>query len=228
MREDHYAEALAYLPKPSDAILRVYTKSLADGANNALSREDRARAWFRAAWIARYDGMELMGTEVAPDAFAAGGNFEEVDLASERRTGKYKTTPSEGANEKGKTLPIIVQPTKQELDRIGKNRIVPDVRFHYRIIAGTLAMKAADLLPDNSESLADVVNHAGLWVKDRQEKIADHYFDVLKRRCPQTEIGRHALARHWFIDEVGEWSTRAAQERAKMRKDLGMPERPFE
>ncbi len=48
----------------------------------------RARAWFTAAWYMRYDGMELMGTEVSPDDFVTEGDFEEEDLALERRTGR--------------------------------------------------------------------------------------------------------------------------------------------
>ena len=65
--------------------------------------------------------------------------------------------------------------SKPELQRLAENKISPDVRFHYRVIAGALAMRAAGFLDDNSPELADVVNAAGLWVKDRDEKIGDRY-----------------------------------------------------
>jgi hypothetical protein len=52
----------------------------------------RARAWFTAAWIARYDGMELMGTEGSPDGFSFGGDFELPDLAKQRQSGVYQIT----------------------------------------------------------------------------------------------------------------------------------------
>src|SRR5206468_4844471 len=55
------------------------------------SKTERAHAWFTAAWLARYDGMELMGTEGAPDAYAESGEFEMPDLAKERRSGAYQT-----------------------------------------------------------------------------------------------------------------------------------------
>ena len=65
-------------------------KALEDGANEKLSKAERAHAWFTAAWLARYDGMEVMGTEGAPDAFAESGSFEMPDLAKERRSGAYQ------------------------------------------------------------------------------------------------------------------------------------------
>ena len=68
------------LPPPADKVLEKYVKALKDGANEKLSKTERAHAWFTAAWLARYDGMELMGTEGAPDAFAEGGSFEMPDL----------------------------------------------------------------------------------------------------------------------------------------------------
>src|SRR5437763_2077635 len=90
VREDRYAEAAPYLPKPYDKVLEKYVKVLQDGANEKLSKTERAHAWFTAAWIARYDGMELMGTEVAPDAFTDSGAFEFPDLAKQRRSGFYQ------------------------------------------------------------------------------------------------------------------------------------------
>src|SRR5205085_446999 len=145
-----------------------YVKALQDGANEKLSKTERAHAWFSAAWIARYDGMELMGTEFAPDGFSQEGEFEIPDLAQERRAGVYeKVSYSRTGDQKTTKAPLVLKPTPKEIQRLSANKITPDIRFHYRLIAGALAMKAAALLPDNSEELADVVNQAGMWVKDR-------------------------------------------------------------
>ncbi len=100
------------------------------------------------------------------------------------------------------------------------NKISPDIRFHYRLIAGALAMKAAALLPDNSEEVADVVNTAGLWVKDRDEKTGNRYMQIIERRCSNTEIGRAAIAKHWFVSQQGSWSTAEQQAYEAMRKEL--------
>ena len=125
-----------------------------------------------------------MGTEGAPDAFAEGGSFEMPDLAKERRTGAYQTVAydkegqalyDKNGNSKMKSVPAFLKASAKEVQRLNTNKIAPDIRFHYRLIAGALAMKAAALLPDNSEEVADVVNTAGLWVKDRDEKTGNRY-----------------------------------------------------
>lgn len=208
VREDRYAEAGAYLDPPYNKVLEKYVKALKDGANENLSKTERAHAWFTAAWIARYDGMEIMGTEAAPDAFVESGSFELPDIAKQRRTGVYQTVSyDKNGDEKKKMSPIALKPSAQELQRLNANRIQPDVRFHYRLIAGALAMKAAASLPDNSEELADVVNQAGLWVKDRDEKTGNTYYQVIDRRCSKTEIGQMDRQKHWFVDQDGPWSS---------------------
>jgi hypothetical protein len=222
VREDRYEAAARYLTPPYDKLLQTYVKSLKNGADTKLSKADRAQAWFTAAWLARYDGMELMGTEVAPDVFVMGGDFEITDLAKQRQSGKYQTVVYDEKGEKTVTAPLLLKPSKQELQRLAKNKIVPDVRFHYRVIAGALALRAAGLLADNSEELADVVNKAGLWVKERDEKVADSYYLVLKKRGSQTTIGRAALEKRWFVDEDGPWSKRQQEEHKALLKTVGL------
>jgi hypothetical protein len=231
VREDRYDDAKQYLPPPYDKILEKYVKALKDGANEKLSKTERAHAWFTAAWLARYDGMELMGTEGAPDAFAEGGSFEMPDLAKERRTGAYQTVAydkegkasyDENGNPKMKSVPAFLKASANEVQRLNTNKIAPDIRFHYRLIAGALAMKAAALLSDNSEELADVINQAGMWVKDRDEKVGNRYYQVLDHRCAKTKIGRADKAKHWFVDQNGPWSTTEQEVYRAMHKELGI------
>jgi hypothetical protein len=59
-------------------------------------------------------------------------------------------------------------------------------------------------------------------VKDRDEKIGDRYFLILKARAPKTKIGRLAVAKHWFVNETGPWSEEQAAAEEKLRKDLGI------
>ncbi|HEV7405347.1 MAG TPA: hypothetical protein VGO11_20555, partial [Chthoniobacteraceae bacterium] len=217
VRADRYAEAAPYLPAPYDKVLATYAKALDDGANPKLEKAVRARAWFAAAWIARHDGLEIMGTEVAPDVFIAEGEFETDPIAQERRTGKYTDHVYNPQKEQTVSRPISLKPTKEELERLNKSRLVPEVRWHYRVIAGALAMKAAALLPDNTPELADVINTAGNWLKDRDNKAADQCFLALMKRAANTEIGRVAKAKRWFVDKAGPWSAReqAAHEGAQ-------------
>ena len=221
VREDRYAEAGPYMSPPYDKVLEKYVKALKDGANEKLPKIERAHAWFTAAWLARYDGMELMGTEVAPDAFADSGAFEFPDLARQRRSGFYqKVSYDKDGNEKEKKMPIALKASQKEIQRLTANKIEPDIRFHYRLIAGALAMKAAALLPDNSEELADVVNQAGLWVKDRDEKTGNRYYQIIDRRCAKTKIGQADMAKHWFADQTGPWSTAEEEAYRAMHKEL--------
>jgi hypothetical protein len=220
VREDRYAEAGQYLRPPYDKILEKYVKALHDGANDKLSKVDRARALFNAAWLTRHDGMELMGTEGAPDGFVEDGMFEIPDLAQQRQTGTYKEVRWTEKGQEEHIMPVILRPSKQERERLTRNKVVPDLRFHYRIIAAGLAIKAAALLPNDSEELADVVNHAGLWVKDRDEKLGDRYFQIIERRCANTEIGRAAMAKRWFVDQPGPWSSAQQQAYQALHKEL--------
>jgi hypothetical protein len=231
VREDRYDDAKQYLPAPYDKVLEKYVKALKDGANEKLSKTERAQAWFTAAWLARYDGMELMGTEGAPDAFAEGGSFEIPDLAKQRRTGAYQTIAydkegnqlsDQNGNPKMKSVPAVLKASAREIERLNATKVSPDIRFHYRLIAGALAMKAAALLPDNSEELADVINQAGMWVKDRDEKVGNRYYQVLDHRCAKTKIGQTDRAKHWFVDQEGPWSTAQQQAHEAMRKELKM------
>lgn len=221
VREDRYAEAGPYLSPPYNKVLEKYVKALKDGANEKLSETERAHAWFTAAWLARYDGMELMGTEVAPDAFADSGAFEFPDLAKQRRSGFYqKISYDKDGSQKEKNVPIALKASQKEIQRLTANTIHPDIRFHYRLIAGALAIKAAALLPDNSEELADVVNQAGLWVKDRDEKAGNRYYQIIDRRCAKTKIGQADAAKHWFADQTGPWSTAEEEAYRAMHKEL--------
>ena len=196
-------------------------KALKDGANEKLSKTERAHAWFTAAWLARYDGMELMGTEVAPDAFSDSGAFEFPDLAKQRRSGFYQQVSyDKDGNEKKKNVPIALKASQKEIQRLAANKIEPDIRFHYRLIAGALAIKAAALLPDNSEELADVINQAGLWVKDRDEKTGNRYYQIIDHRCAKTKIGQADVAKHWFVDQIGSWSMAEEEAYRAMHKEL--------
>jgi hypothetical protein len=164
--------------------------------------------------------MELMGTEVAPDGFDSGGAFPNVDLARERTAGFWTLSTFVNGTEKTTKLPLVLKATKPEIKRLGEYRTIPDIRFHYRIIAGALAMRAATLLPDNTAELADVMNTAGRWVADRDNTLANRYYAQLESRCAKTDIGRLAIARQWFVDATGPWSSEQAANREAMRQQL--------
>ncbi|MEI8387800.1 MAG: hypothetical protein WCG76_09380 [Verrucomicrobiota bacterium] len=223
VRENRTAEAKAYLRSPYDKVLEKYVAALQEAKNEKLPKSDRAKALFAAAWIARYDGMELMGTEVAPDGFVSEGCFESAEIAKPRLTGKYKKMNDSADPPRVVVSELPLKATGEEKRRIQSNRIEPDTRFHYRYLAAEMAMNAAKLMPDNTEELTDVINTAGGWVKDRDEKKGNQYYQALETRCAGTALGRQAIAKRWFVDAPGPWSTEQKAARTALHEELSIP-----
>ena len=226
VREDRYAEAVAYFPKPYGQVLAKYVQALKDGANEKLPAEQRAKAWYTAAWLAGNDGMELMGTEVAPDGFFFDGDLREgiSDIASMRKRQAYPAShvDFEQDTSNAKFVPFDIKVSNEEQARLAKSDVVPNRRYHYRAIAAALAMRAAALLSDNTEELADVLNTAGGWVKTGGDDLRAKYYNVLQTRCPATAIGRKVLANSGFVDDPGPWSKEQAAAHDAMLKALGL------
>jgi len=222
VREDRYTEAAAYLPSPYDKIVQKYAQALKDGANAKLPKKQRAEAWSTAAWLARYDGMELMGTEVAPDGFVSGGDFPNTDMAQEFVLGKHKENKTVDGQDKNVMVANAMPLPAGELKLMEKNKPSPDVRYHYRVIAAALALKAAALMEDNTEELADLLNTAGTWAKESKEAMGNRCYDAIDKRCGKTTIGAKVLAKHWFVDETGPWSTEQQSAYEAMRATLGI------
>ena len=187
-RLGRFAEARPFFPAESRAWLDTYTQALAEAKRPTLSREAKALAYWKAALEMRYDGIELFGTETAPDWFAYGGDNEDDDPAA-FRTGRTE-----------KPVPAVLQAGAAERQRLQKSIITPDKRFHYRYRAGDLAWQAARLLPDNDQRLAEILDLAGRWLAPRDAEAAERFYQALEKRCAATEIGKRATAKRWFVD----------------------------
>jgi len=208
-RLGQFAEARPYFPLKYREMLDRYADALKRADNKKAQAGDRAKAFLETVIIARYGGMELMGAELEPDAFVWGGAYSESDVHGERLKGEY--TKHEYNPSGVETKKVVVPVTEMEHKRLVSNKVEPEKRFHYRYTAADLAWRAAKLLPDNSELTADVLNTAGSWLKDRDDQAADRFLQAIERRCPNTEIGKDVLKRHWFVDKQGSWSSVAPQ-----------------
>ena len=208
-RLGQFAEARRYFPLKYRETLDRYADTLKRADNKKAKTEERAKALFDAAIIARRQGMELMGTEVEPDETLYDGAFPAADVREERLKGEY--TKHEYNPSSVETKKVVVPVTEMEHKRLVSNKVEPEKRFHYRYTAADLAWRAAKLLPDNSELTADVLNTAGGWLKDRDDQAADRFLQAIERRCPNTEIGKEVLKKHWFVDQKGPWSGAAEQ-----------------
>ncbi len=190
-REWRSREAQDYFPANFQARLDALVASLSTGWNESLPAAQRAQALFAAAKIARADGMELLGTELAPDWHIHGGDFEEGLTWQVRATNSVTAL----ANVAG----------EEELRRAALSKADPEVRFHYRYQAAFLGWEAAKLMPDQADETARVLVTAGSWLKIRDPATADMFYKALVRRCRHTAIGAQADRMRWFpvLDAAG-------------------------
>src|SRR6266581_377670 len=149
--------------------------ALRGGWDESAPNEQRAKALFAAAIIARTNGMELLGTEVEPDWQIYGGGF------AWGVTWECRATNASSA--------VVNVASSDEIRRAINHNADPEARFHYRYQAAFLAWEAAKLMPDNSDETARVLCTAGSWLKRRDPQTADIFYKALVRRCRKTAIG---------------------------------------
>jgi hypothetical protein len=150
LREGRYDEAPAYFDSET---LHHQAKSYGELRHDAESKwwpSKRAFAYYNAATLARFNGMELLGYEMSPDYATFGGNY------------------SLESNEL-KVGPLVAE---EEVRRQQASAAQPDQRFHYRYVANALASRAADYLPHTSQAFAAVLCAAAGWNTGQEEKSA--------------------------------------------------------
>ena len=183
-RETTGDKAFNYFPTNYAQNFEAFTKALRDGRNESFPQTERAKSLFTAAVMVRTNGMELFGTELAPDWAIYGGDFDCGLNSSDRATNA--------------SFAKINLASTDETDRASSHQAAPEKRFHYRYQAADLAWEAATLMPDNSDETARVLCEAGGWLKYRDPKAADRFYKALVRRCRKTDIGEQANRMHWF------------------------------
>ena len=87
-------------------------------------------------------------------------------------------------------------------------------------------MRAAALMDDNTEELADALNTAGMWAADRDDKAGDRFYGSIEERCAGTKIGKDVIAQHWFVDEPGPWSNALKARCDALHSQLGVQQQP--
>lgn len=181
-RMGRFIEARPYYPARLHLLFDTYVRAIERGENTSMPNWERAIALWDAACIARYEGMELLGTEVEPDWFLYKGDFVRKSASD------IRVLPSSDK---------LVSVTVDEQFRLKQN-VVPEKRFHYRYIAVELAWEAADLLPDEQDQTARVLCIAGSWLAAKEPKAADRFYKAMVRRCGTTKLGKEADKLRWF------------------------------
>jgi hypothetical protein len=190
-QEGRYEEARAFYPEQWMVPLDALVAALKSGRDPAVPPAQRAEVLLSAAAITRTNGMELVGTELAPDWFVEDGDFQE-GVTWERRQ-------AAGSNA------VANVASADELARAAAHHVVPEARWHYRENAWDLKVEAAGqfweaakLAPDNSEELTQLLMRGGNILQKVDPEAADKFYKALVRRCGQTAIGQAADRLRWF------------------------------
>jgi hypothetical protein len=192
-REGQLREARIYMPEPLLARFDEYRNDYTRGHDRSLPTEDRAAALWEAARIHRYLGMELFGSETAPDWSFYDGQYECDDIGGLRAE---KWAPPWGPVG-GQKKPWLPRASPTEIARNAHLRPHPNARFHYRYIAADLAWQAAKLRPPD-EATARMLCIAGGWLKNRDDQAADRFYQELVGRCGKTGLGKEGEHLRWF------------------------------
>jgi hypothetical protein len=116
-------------------------------ASQSNDRVERAQALFAASAIVREHGLELLGTEHAPDWALYDGGHDPYAI--------------DGGEGDGSLI------TDAERERVAASAPLYEAhRYHYRFVASDLAERGADLLPRRSQAFAAMLCHATSYIFD--------------------------------------------------------------
>jgi hypothetical protein len=194
-RQGEYGKAQAHYPEALQPLFSYYTEVMQKSKDTSLPKRERAQHLFDAALLTRWQGMELLGTEIVPDWALFNGMYAPVPQFSENRFQHLLTFDHPPASP---TLLAVLTASSEEETRFAENHPRPNLRYHYRDIAVDLLWECATLLPDNDELLARALYEGGQFCKNRDNARADLFYKNLVKRCNQLPIGRQADAERWF------------------------------
>jgi len=181
LRAERYDEAMKYFDDPA-LKQKAAAYVAARRAAQSGGRIEQAREWYRAAGIARDDGIELLGYELDPDYQTFDGEYEyggRLDMPQPPEEGVPPPAPSD--------LKIVTTASAGEHERANASAAKPDLRFHYRYVAADLAGRAADLVPSRSQAYAALLCHAAGWVVGRNPAAADVYYKRYVAKGPHVD-----------------------------------------
>lgn len=155
MRTGRYQQAVNYFEIPENReIAQKYSSLLKQAGDKSKSSNIRAKAYYQAATLLRYSGLEFTGYEMTPDYAIYGAYASYLDDVFPTQNQRHERWVGVG-----------------EAGRAVKSLLPQDNHFlHYRWRAVGLAEKAADLLPKKSQAVSAVLCNAASWVISRDTK----------------------------------------------------------
>jgi hypothetical protein len=173
----------------------------------AASGVERAERLFASAQVMRDRGMEIAGTETAPDWRIYDGNYSRGFLCLPSLAGgyKYAETPDDYDDEAedcvAPTRPDAALVSDAEVTRVRASDPPGSQRFAYRIVASQLAEQAAELVPPRSQAYGALMCWAAKYAKRDQDRFDTMYGKFLRNgaagaggdfgsECPEPEFDR--------------------------------------
>jgi len=189
-REGDFAKAAIYMPESLKTRLQDFAFELNASGDSRRGDDHRALHLFNAAKIMKISGMELFGTELAPDLALYNGSYHKCEIGD----------PSKGR------LAVVLDPG---IIFIAKAHAPsPDRWLHYKFKAVDMAVEAASLAY-SKEMKAIAFYSAGLWLsagvyptKEDMRK-ADELYKRLVRECRPAPLALRCDENRWFLNEQG-------------------------
>jgi hypothetical protein len=185
-----------------------YVKAWRRGHDTKLPKAERAAALWDAAQMHRKLGIELFGYEAGPDFAVHEGSFEQADFSKLRAKPEwlYRWEEDDASPERRANARPLLPATKTEVRLAAQTAPKTNERFHYRYVAADLAWEAAQLMPDNGPLTAEVLCITGSWLKNRDPKAADRFYQSLVKRCADVPLGQEAEKKRWFPEIEWEYN----------------------
>jgi hypothetical protein len=175
LREERGAEALEHFRGTKwEEPARQYVDAL-DRGRSAWRDLDKAQALYTAARLARTPGMELLGTEGAPDWSWVEGSFEMGSWIP----GLDRPEDAPPALPELTAAPLITQAERARLDAHAPAHLI---RFQYRSTAADLAEQAAALVPERSQAYAALLCHAARFTSSTDPERGQRLWRTYVRR----------------------------------------------
>lgn len=179
--------ALPYFPRLQRSFAEQLLTSLSMGANADLPPEERGRARADAARAVYHGGEPIYAAENAPDW-----------LINEGREAYSGLWQRQLRSRRGSQLAPF---SADEEKRVQKYTPALSARDFCLDSAVSQVWLAVELLPDNSETLSEILCEAGKWTENCDAEKARRFYETLVEKCQETKLGRAAQELRWFPQE---------------------------
>lgn len=179
-REGKLKDAVPYFPRATALSAERIRTAISMGEDQNLPANERGVARADAARGIYYGGEPLFATENAPDWLSNEGREPRIFELDQRP--QSSLAPLSSDEEKRVKL---------------HSRSVPARELCLENAVSQVWL-AVELLPNESDELAETLCEAGKWTENREPETARRFYETLLERCSTTRLGQEAQDIRWF------------------------------